>query len=338
MMDWTPGTVGEHADARVRPTPLTALERGGIAGHFVRDHFGAPEVDVRGHALTVDGAVRCPRSLTLGDLRALPRLARTVVLECAGHRRSEHQPAVPGVAWEVGAVAEARWAGTALALVLGAAEPEPDAVEVVLHGADGFARSLPLTKARDPETLLAWEVDGGPLPEVHGAPVRAVVPGWYATDGVKWLTRIEVVREPFGGYWQAEEYRWAAPGDDGPGRRMTALPVHALVSSWERGAVRGVAWGDGTPIARVEARVDGGPWREAVLVPGRDRWSLSRWTLTGDLAPGRHVVEARATDAEGRTQPDRPTPNRGGFANHSVQRVDVEVQLPEDEPCPPSTR
>jgi DMSO/TMAO reductase YedYZ molybdopterin-dependent catalytic subunit len=327
-IDGTPeavGAAGEDLAARVRATPLTALEQGGIAGHFVRDHFGAPEVELAGWRLAVEGAVRCPGSLTLDDLRALPRVARTVVLECAGHRRAEHQPPVEGVAWEVGAVAEARWAGTALASVLGSAEPAADAVEVVLHGADGFARSLPLTKARDPETLLAWEVDGAPLPEVHGAPLRAVVPGWYGTDAVKWLTRIEVVREPFAGYWQAEEYRLAKPGDDGPGARMTAMPVHALVCAWDGGAVRGVAWGDGTPIARVEVRVDGGPWREADLVAGRDRWSLTRWSSPWSPDPGPHLIEVRATDAEGRTQPDRPLPNRGGFANHSVHRVQVRV-------------
>jgi sulfane dehydrogenase subunit SoxC len=323
MTERTPDAVGEDPAARVRPTPLDALERGGIAGHFVRDHFGAPAGTIP--ELRVDGAVRCPRTLDLEALRALPPLARTVVLECAGHRRSEHQPPADGVQWEAGAVGEARWGGTSLAAVLEAAEPTDDAVEVVLRGADGFARSLPLSKARDPETLLAWTVDGAPLPEQHGAPLRAVIPGWYGTDAVKWLARVEVVREPFTGYWQAEEYRFAGPDDDGPGRRMTALPVHALVCACDGAAVRGVAWGDGTPIARVEVRVDGGPWREAQLAAGRDRWALSRWSLPWAPAPGRHVVEARATDAEGRTQPDAPTPNRGGFANHSVHRVEVEL-------------
>ncbi|MBX5440937.1 MAG: sulfite oxidase [Solirubrobacteraceae bacterium] len=324
MIGLTPRQTGEHPAARLRATPLERLRTGGRTGHFVRDHFGAPQVDPE-LRLVVDGAVARPAELDRAALEALPRCERTVVLECAGHRRAEYDPPRRGVQWEAGAVGEARWGGARLADVLARCEPSADAVEVVLHGADGFARSLPVEKARDPETLLAWTVDGEPLPEEHGAPLRAIVPGWYGTDAVKWLTRVEVVTEPFTGRWQAEEYRWIEPGEEGLGRRMGPMPVHALVTEYDREAILGVAWSDGTPIARVEVRVDGGEWAAAVLTPPAERWAFTRWRLAWSPQPGRHRIEVRATDAEGRTQPDAPPPNVRGFGNHSVHRVDAVV-------------
>ena len=161
---------------------------------------------------------------------------------------------------------------------------------------------------------------------MHGAPLRAVVPGWYATDSVKWLQRIEVVREPFRGYWEREEYRFVAPGEeDGPGRRLTTLPVHALVTVHDAAEACGVAWSDGTPIARVDVSVDEEPWQAAELEPGAGRWALTRWRLAWSPRPGVHDVAVRATDAAGRTQPLRPAPNLGGFANHAVHRVTLQV-------------
>jgi sulfane dehydrogenase subunit SoxC len=323
MIGFTPEQMGEQPAARLRATPLDALHRGGIDGHFVRDHYGAPPVD-DGWQLVVDGAVRRPLRLDLADLGRFAPRERRVVLECAGHRRAEHDPPARGVQWQVGAVAEATWTGTALADVLAQAQPQEEAIEVVLHGADGFARSLPLVKARDGETLLVWGVDGRALPEQHGAPLRAVVPGWYATDSVKWVSRVELATEPYAGRWQAEEYRWLEPGETGPGRRMTGMPVHALLTGHDAVRLRGVAWSDGTPVDRVEVRVDGGPWQPALLTGPDGRWAFTRWSLAWDPAPGSHRVEVRATDAEGRTQPDQPAANARGFANNSEHRVELD--------------
>ena len=326
--------MGEE-DARTWPTPLPALEAeepGG--GHFVRDHLGAPTADARAETVSVGGAVEEPFEVGLDELRARPAREEVVVLECAGHRRDEYQPAPEGVQWGVGAVGEATWRGAALHELIAQARPANGACEVVLHGADGYARSLPLDKALEPGALVAYEMDGRPLPDVHGAPLRVVVPGWYATDGVKWLTAIELVTEPFGGPFQMDEYRWIEPGEEGIGDRLYGMPVSSLVTtpdgseSLEPGpaAVRGVAWSDGTAIERVEVRIDEGEWRQAELTPPPGRFALTRWHTTWQVRPGWHTIESRATDGRGRTQPLHPQPNQGGYANNAVHRVALEVE------------
>ena len=207
---------------------MGVLERGGEE-HFVRDHLGAP--DAVPDLLCVDGAVADPFEIFVSDVRTLPAREQLVVLECAGHRRDEYAPTAHGVQWGAGAVGEARWRGTPLHALIGCARPHASACEVILHGADGYARSLPMHKAMSPEPLVVWEMNGAPLSELHGAPLRVVVPGWYATDDVKWLTRIEVATTPFEGRFQMEEYRWIEPGDSGDGDRLSALPVHSLITT-----------------------------------------------------------------------------------------------------------
>ncbi|WP_259312501.1 molybdopterin-binding protein [Capillimicrobium parvum] len=133
-------------------------------------------------------------------------------------------------------------------------------------------------------------------------------------------------RDPFTGYREREEHRFVAPGEaDRPGRRMTAPPVHALVTAYDAHALRGIAWSDGTPIARADVSVDDGRWQPAELEPGTGRWGLTRWHVPWSPGPGTHDVAVRATDAAGRTQPERPAPNLGGFADHAVHRVTLRV-------------
>ncbi len=314
-----------------RPTPLSSLESRlpGAEGHFRRDHFDPPSIDERGFVLEVVGGAHELR-LTMGDLHGLPRRELDVVLECAGHRRDEFDPPTPGLQWGIGAVAEARWAGTALADVLTRAGVGADATEVALHGGDSgicelapgvqpYARSIPLAKALDRDTLLVWEMDGAPLPAGHGAPLRAVVPGWYATDSVKWLRRIELLEAPFQGPFQALDYRWIDAGHPSPGVRMDEVPVHSLITSVDDREARGVAWGGGG-IAGVEVRIDDGAWQAARLEPGSGPYARTRWTL--DLTAPARSVAARATDVHGRRQPERPAWNPGGYRNNSVHRIE----------------
>src|SRR5690242_11152689 len=207
------------------------------AEHFRREHFPAPEIDPHGWRLVLGGLVETPAILALADLAALPARTLPVVLECAGHRRAELAPVVPGLQWEVGAVSEARWTGARLRDLLERAGVDPRAAEVVLTGADRgpfegdggrhpYGRSLPLRKAIDPDTLLAYEMDGGPIPAAHGGPVRAIVPGWYATDSVKWLERIQVTAEEFGGPFQAIDYRFATADDPEIEEHTSGLQAH----------------------------------------------------------------------------------------------------------------
>ena len=330
-------------------TPLRALllEEMPLEAHFRRDHFPVPDLRPGEWAVEVTGAVRRPLRLDIGALRELGHRTETVVLECAGHRRTEYSPPAPGLAWAEGAVGEARWTGTPLAALLKRAGVLPSASAVALEGADSgpfqgrdgshpFARALPLAKALAPEVALVWEVNGVPIPVRRGGPVRAIVPGWYATDSVKWLTRITVLETEFTGPWEAEDYRYRAPGETGPGERMTALPVHALVvdpgahAALIPGAttVRGVAWGGTGGVDRVEIRIDGGDWLPAQLGPSRGAYARRFWTALWTATAGRHRIEVRATDATGQAQPDGVRWNPGGYANNAVHGVAVSVSLP----------
>src|SRR4051812_18216334 len=309
------------AEPQVAPTSLWALGLPEIPSqlHFRRDHYAIPGAQRR---IEVGGAVRRRLVLEVAALRELASAELDVVLECAGHRRAELRPRPRGVAWGTGAMSEARWRGTPLRTLLERAGVTTNAVEVVLEGADSgpfpglpgeyrFARALPLEKAMHPDTLLAWEMNGEPLAHDRGGPLRAIVPGWYATDSVKWLTRIVAITEPFTGPWQERDYRHQLPGSPPPGERMTDLPIHSLIThplpgdALGNGPVRGVAWGGGG-VEAVDLRVDDGPWRPAELPARRGPYARVPWRAEVAVGPGRHVLAARATDASGRCQPERP--------------------------------
>lgn len=330
--------------AAATPAAALLLPEMPPAAHFRRDHFPAPALDPAAWELEVGGAVARPLRLDLAALQALGARSERVTLECAGHRRTELRPPVAGLQWSLGAVSEARWCGTPLARVLALAGVLPGARAVVLEGADAgsvpgragpvaFARALPLGKALRADTLLAWAIGPEPLPGDRGGPVRAIVPGWYATDSVKWLVRATVIDDDFDGAFETGDYRFRAPRDAGPGRRMTSVPVHALLldAGTERARatgpalLRGIAWGGERRIGRVEVRIDDGPWREADLGPWRGPYARRFWSASWRAEAGEHQLAVRAVDGAGHIQPDRPLPNAGGYANNSVHRVRVDV-------------
>jgi DMSO/TMAO reductase YedYZ molybdopterin-dependent catalytic subunit len=336
--------VMSHAPA-VGASPLSALalEQMPTGAHFRRDHFPLPGLDRSTWRLAVGGSVERPLELALEELQRLPRRELTVVLECAGHRRSELRPEPAGIPWRTGAVSEAVWAGTPLAEVLEFAGLRAGAQFVLLEGADrgpfrgegefAFARALPLEKALHPDTLLAWEMNSEPLPEGHGLPVRAVVPGWYATDSIKWLARVAVLDRPFEGPFEAVDYR--IPSADGTnGTRLTNLAVHALFTSVADGdrvpadepTLRGIAWGGDGGVASVELSIDGGEWAPAALERPAGTYARVRWSFPWHAVPGLHTVAVRATDGAGTTQPESPRWNPSGYANSSVQRLRVLVE------------
>lgn len=324
-----------------RPTPLAALERSDLPTHlhFVRSHFAVPGIDVDSWSLEVVGSTH---SLVVGvpGLRRFPERTVRVLLECAGHRRVEFEPLASGIPWGVGAVSEARWTGISLAGLLEWVGVPAEAQEVVLEGADAgsvdgfegqhrFARSLPLDKALEADVLLAYAMNGQPIPPEHGGPVRTIVPGWYATDSVKWLERIWFTDREFDGVFQAHDYRLQLPGEPGPGRRMTEVPAHALITTpgearavpAQELAIQGVAWGGTGGVARVLVQLDRGGWTPAGLGSGRGEYAHVRWALPCRLDPGEHELACRAVDGSGATQPEHPVGNVRGYANHAVHRV-----------------
>jgi len=312
--------------------------------HFRRDHFRPPHLDRDTWSLVIDGAVNNSLQLQLGDLEGAGSVTAPVVLECAGHRRNEQRPAAPGVPWGIGAVGELRWTGVPLGDLLHRAEVRPGALTVVLEGGDRgpvpssgkvepFARALPLEKALAEETLLCWAAEGRPIPAERGGPVRVVVPGWYATDSVKWLTRITVAEQPFTGHFELLDYRLADIGSEAIGERLSALPVHALLldplpeRTIHHGvhSLHGIAWGGQGGVRRVDVQLDAGAWRQASLGPDRGRYARRFWSLDLNLCRGRHRILVRATDKCGTRQPLRHRPNRDGYAVHAVQATDLSV-------------
>lgn len=324
------------------PTPQERLgaERIAPSEHFRRDHFPPPGLDAASWRLEIGGLVRSPLRLDLSALMALGQVTERVVLECAGHRRAEFDPCPSGVPWGVGAVAEGHWTGAPLASVLERAGVESGATAVVLCGADRgevepervepFGRAIPLAKALDASCLLAWGHEGELIEHERGGPVRAILPGWYATDSVKWVIRATVIEGEFGGFYEAEDYRWQGPGDRS-GLRLGPLPVHALVTDPAddavvpagRLAVGGIAWGGAGNVAEVSVCVDGGPWQPARLGAERGRFARRFWTADASLERGRHEIAVRAGDATGAVQPDRPVANLRGYGNNSVHRVRI---------------
>ncbi|OBH04584.1 hypothetical protein A5696_04665 [Mycobacterium sp. E2699] len=344
-----PGLVVHREDPLNCETSLAALVGGVVmpANHFyVRNHFTTPVLDPERYELTVSGLVDRPLRLRLRDLHNLPAQSLVATLECAGNGRVRFDPPVDGEQWHFGAASTAEWTGVPLAEVLDRAGVAPGAHHVVFRGADTglvdgatapvrFERALSLDDARDSGTLIAYAMNGEPLPLQHGRPVRLIVPGWYSVASVKWLTEIEVIDRPFEAFFQTKRYHYEWERDGRVVREPVRLQrVRALIAQPSDGAsvtagefvVRGVAWSGAAPIDRVDVSIGGGPWRPARLVGERRRHSWQWWELFARCdVRGATTVRARATDRAGNTQPELPEWNRLGYGGNAIQTVSVQV-------------
>jgi DMSO/TMAO reductase YedYZ molybdopterin-dependent catalytic subunit len=316
------------------------------AHFYVRNHFQIPNLAPDTYRLAVSGAVERPLSLNLRDLRNMPAQTTVVTLECAGNGRTLFEPPVPGEKWNLGAVSTAEWTGVPLIEVLDRAGVRSEGQEVLFRGADGgaadgqsdcirFERSLAVADARQGGVLLAYAMNGEPLPVQHGFPLRVVVPDWYAVASVKWLTEIELIDRPFAGHYQTDKY-WYEWQREGRTVRepVTLQRVRALITEpapnqeAPRGelTVRGVAWSGAAPVARVEVSMNGDNWHDARLIGDRQRHRWQSWELiTRVQDPGPLTVRARATDLAGRTQPDVAEWNRLGYGNNAIQQVPIRI-------------
>jgi sulfite oxidase len=316
---------------------------------YVRNHGSVPEIDPDGWRLRVDGMVDHELSLSLETLReAFRERTVTATLQCAGNRRAGliaiHD--IPGQApWGPGATGTATWTGVALADVIALAGPLSGAADVGFEGADPspeatpaqrFGGSIPLDKARRSEVLLAWEMNHEPLPAVHGAPLRVVVPGYIGARSVKWLERIELRSDPWPGYFQHVVYRLLAPDETpGPGVGMPLglVALNSDVLSPRDGEtvapgpveVRGYAFAGGDRyVARVDVSIDGGAsWQQADLLDDLGRWAWRHWSIMLDLVPGEHEVLVRAWDSSAATQPEDESGlwNPKGYVNNARPRI-----------------
>ncbi|MGW1360226.1 sulfite oxidase [Streptomyces chartreusis] len=324
---------------------------------FVRNHTSTPVLDAHDWRLRLwgsglRGAPGEDRPVEFGydDLRALPAVTRTAFVECAGNGRSHYSTqqgeTVTGTAWTLGAIGVARWRGVRLADVLRRAGLSPYAVDVQPRGLDAeyvsggenlgrVRRPLPLAKALD-DVLLAYEMNGEPLPHDHGHPVRVLVPSWVGISSIKWVGDIEVSAQPLFSPWNTTFYRLFGPGhpEEGsaPLTRQTLKSAFELASgatftAGEGQVLHGRSWSGAGAIARVDVSTDGGTsWRRARLHdrPHADTWT--RWSVTWKPdTPGATHLLARATDTAGRRQPDVAVPNTQGYLFDAVVRHPVTV-------------
>ncbi|HZQ49093.1 MAG TPA: sulfite oxidase [Candidatus Dormibacteraeota bacterium] len=326
--------------------------------HYLLMHFDIPDVDAATWRLHVGGRTRRPLALTLDDIQSRPARTLAVTLECAGNGRARTHPRPLSQPWLNEAVGTAEWTGTPLRGILEDAGVLDGAATVVFTGLDRgvqgevmqhYERSLSLGEAQRDEVLLAWAINGQPLPPQHGFPLRLVVPGWYGMTSVKWLRSITVTDEPFGGYQQARAYHYrVVDGDTGdPVTRMypRALMIPPGVPDFMSrtrfvtpGPVRltGRAWSGRGAIVKVEVSTDAGAtWRDADLEAPVSELAWRGWSFKWDAnRPGEHELCVRATDSSGNTQPVDQNWNLEGVQNNAVQRVRVRVGATPDEQPP----
>lgn len=315
----------EPASERIVPNDL----------FFVRSNGPVPIIAPDAWRLAVSGAVERPLTLTWPDLAQFPSQRLEAFLECAGNGRTRFDPLPPGTPWQNDAVGNAVWEGVALRDVLTAAGVQPTAVDVVTQGGDfpEMRRGLPLSVALSPGVLIVTRMNGEPLPVAHGGPARLLVPGWAGIACTKWLVGIEVIDRPFDGFWNTDNYvLWDASGS--PLRPVEEMPPKSVIVTPSRrvtlrsGAVTiaGWAWSGYGGVQDVEVSADGGQtWLPANLHEGvRTGWR--RWDLTWNANPGRHHLQARATDERRLRQPVHAPWNAKGYLMNAIHSVTVEVR------------
>jgi DMSO/TMAO reductase YedYZ molybdopterin-dependent catalytic subunit len=336
-------------------TPLSVFDAHDFTPNdrfFVRWHYPFPtSVDPAKHRLRIGGHVGKPLNLSLTDLAKLPRMAIAAVNQCAGNGRGLFNPRMAGAQWGNGAMGNALWEGVRLKDVLALAGIKPGAVAVRCGGLDtplveaapDFEKSLPIDHALTDDVLIAWGMNGQPLPLLNGFPLRLVVPGWYSTYWVKMLDHIEVLDKADEGFWMAKAYLQPvnaladiAPGAPaGPRVPVTIMRPRAVITNIADNAklpprgftpVQGVALGGDQGVKTVELSADGGRnWVPAQLGPDHGRFSFRRFRGALALPLGKHIIMARATNAAGVMQPLNQNWNSSGYNRAGVDPVRVEI-------------
>jgi len=322
---------------------------------FVRYHLAdIPSVDARRWRLTVGGEGANGRvQLSLDDLRAMPATEVVAVCQCSGNRRGLFEPHVVGVEWGYGAMGCARFKGVRLKDVLDKVGLKKEAIELVLDGADGpvldktpdFVKSVPVAKAVE-DGLVAYEMNGQPLPHFNGFPARIIVPGWTATYWVKHITSIMATTKPFEGFWMKGAYRVPVgrfplvarftSQDTEANTPITEMVVNSLITSHDDGSdvkagapltIGGVAWDGGYGIRTVEVSTDGGRTFAAAQLGedlGRFAFRTFSFPVTA-AARGKLAVTARAINKVGQTQTAELIQNPAGYHHNVMHTVTLNV-------------
>ncbi len=317
---------------------------------FVRQHLPRPRIDAAAWRLDVTGLASTPLKLSLDDLKKLPQYRVPATLECAGNGRSNFRPRMPGLQWSKGAIGNAEWRGPRLAGILKSAGVSNKAAYGNVDGADvgvgktpDFIRSIPVRKLMHEATILALEMNGEPLPEIHGFPARLIVPGWDGASWVKWVTKLDLSEQPDSGFYFATAYRYpkhpVAPGVAPKPEEMDVIGGMAVKSIFAKPAdqaklkmvphtLQGVAWGGENRVVRVEVSTDAGAkWQDARLSTQDFPFAWRLWSFNWTPAqPGYHLLMSRATDSAGRIQPIEALWNPSGYLWNSIDRIAVVVE------------
>ncbi len=283
---------------------------------YIIQHYNQPVLPEAEYRLRVTGLVNNTLSLSMSDIRSLPKVEVDAGFECGGNSERLFQ----------GLIGNARWGGVRLSDVLARAGVQPNGIEVVFYGADkgiedvrdmkveqAFGRSMDINDASLSEAILAYEMNGEALPLYHGAPLRVVVPGWYGVANVKWLEQIHLQETRYMGRFMARDYvtlskRIVGGEERWEERSVTRMQLKsAIVRVTQRGTghnIMGFVLNDGTPLDSVEISIDGGPWRRADILPGASQYSWKLFSLDwADASPGEHTLVSRVTDSNGQVQP-----------------------------------
>lgn len=330
-------------------TPLESL-RSWITDNdvfFKRNQGQIPEapVSLSDWRLQVDGLVNIELSMTFEDIRRLPKVEVADTLECSGNSRSLLKKKATGNPWTVGGVGNAVWGGIWLKGLLDKAGLKDDAHHVSFEGFDKplgsagikFIRSIPIDKAMS-STLLAYEMNGQPLPLEHGYPLRALALGWTGASCVKWLKKITALDKPFEGFFMDKVYRVFQKGEDPKsGEVVTHIDLKSIIvepandQTLPAGIVpvRGAAYAGEDGIKNVEVSIDGGiTWHLADMVGPKQSYAWRLWEYLWEPdASGEYVIMARATDTKDRKQPQHANWNSLGYGNNGIQEHAVRVRI-----------
>jgi sulfite oxidase len=321
-----------------------------IEHFYVRSHMPVPQADAAAWVLKVGGEVASPLSLSIDEIKKLPAVTVTMTLECAGNGRGFFDPAVAGIQWQKGAVGTARFTGARMSDVLKRAGVKTTGRNVEMHAGDrppgtmpAFVRQVPMAKAMHPDTLLAYDMNGQPIPLVHGFPLRAIVPGWEGAYSIKWLTSLNVLDKDSDSFWVATGYRYptrrVAPGAAVDAKDMAplvGLAVKSLITQPADGAsmpvgkvaVAGFAWAGENDITKVDVSIDNGAtWQAARLTGEQARYSWRRFEHSFPATRAESLlILSRATDSKGNVQPAVSQWNPSGYLWNQFDSVRIEIK------------
>jgi DMSO/TMAO reductase YedYZ molybdopterin-dependent catalytic subunit len=326
-------------------TPITPNDK-----FFVRYHLSdIPEIKAENYKISVGGdGANGQSELTLDDLKKMPAIEVVAVNQCSGNRRGLSKPHVAGVEWGYGAMGCARWKGAKLKDVLDKVGLKKEAIEIAFNGADGpafdktpdFIKSIPVWKAIDESTIIAYEMNGQPLPHFNGFPARIIVPGWTGTYWMKHVISITALTKPQGGFWMNPAYRIPlgkfplrdrfTSQEYAPNTPITEIVVNSLITSHRDGAkvqagkiaVSGMAWDGGYGIRMVEVSTDGGKtWGSAALGQDLGVYAFRPWSFDLTAKRGKNTMMVNAINKIGQAQTSELIFNPAGYHNNVMQNI-----------------